>query len=116
MLFTYALLVDEGRQLDGADRLKEALSEPAFAELHPQDAARLGLSDGRPARLRTSAGEAVVPIRVSEGIAAGSVFVPWNQPGLAVNTLLSGRTTTAVTLEPAGEVSAAVAGGEDASP
>jgi hypothetical protein len=35
------------------------------------------------------------------------VFVPWNQPGLAANTLLSGRMTTAVTLEPAQEVAAA---------
>ena len=80
ILFTYPLLVDEGRQLEGADRLKEALSEPAFAEVHPEDAARLGLVDGAPARLRTPAGEAVVPVRVSDGVAAGSVFVPWNQP------------------------------------
>jgi NADH-quinone oxidoreductase subunit G len=113
ILFTYPLLVDEGRQLAGADALKEALSEPAFAEVHPEDAARLRLSDGAPARLRTAAGEAVVPVRVSDGIAAGTVFVPWNQPGLAANTLLSGRMTTAVTLEPAQEV-AVVAG--EASP
>jgi NADH-quinone oxidoreductase subunit G len=111
ILFTYPLLVDEGRQLEGADRLKEALAEPAFAEVHPQDAARLGLADGAPARLRTSAGEAVVPVRVSDGIAAGAVFVPWNQPGLAANTLLSGRMTAAVTIEPAVEASSAVAGG-----
>jgi hypothetical protein len=51
-------------------------------------------------------------VRVSDGVAAGSVFVPWNQPGLAANTLLSGRMTTAVTLEAAGEVAAVAGTGE----
>jgi hypothetical protein len=46
---------------------------------------------------------------VSDGVAPGSVFVPWNQPGLAANTLLSGRPTAAVTVEPAGEISAGAA-------
>jgi hypothetical protein len=40
---------------------------------------------------------------VTDAVAVGSVFVPWNQPGFAANSLLSGRTTAAVTLEPAGE-------------
>jgi NADH-quinone oxidoreductase subunit G len=114
ILFTYPLLVDEGRQLDGAGRLKEALEEPAFAEVHTNDAARLGLVDGRPARLRTQAGEVTLPVRVTDAIAAGSVFVPWNQPGVAANTLLSGRVTTAVALEAAGDpVTAGAGGGEN---
>jgi len=40
-----------------------------------------------------------VPLRVTEHVAAGSVFVPFNQPGLAANTLLSGRSTAAVAVE-----------------
>jgi NADH-quinone oxidoreductase subunit G len=99
-LFTYPLLVDEGRLSDGADELKAALEEPAFAEMHPTDAEKRGLTDGATVRLRTEGGgDAPVPLRVTEHIAAGSVFVPFNQPGLAANTLLSGRSTAAVTIE-----------------
>ena len=90
-LTTYHLLVDEGRMSEGADELKATLAEPAFAEMHPSDAGAHGLADGLGVRLRTAAGEAVVPLRVTEHIAPGTVFVPFNQPGLAANTLLSGR-------------------------
>ena len=102
VLFTYPLLIDEGKLLAGADRLKEALEEQAFVEVHQADAERLGLEDGGRARLRTAAGEAELAVRVTEGITPGSVFVPYNQPGLAANTLLSGRMTAGATLEPAG--------------
>jgi NADH-quinone oxidoreductase subunit G len=100
-LFTYPLLVDEGKLSEGADRLKEALEEPAFVELHPEDADRLGIADGDVVRLRTEAGQAEVPARVTPHIARGGAFVPWNQPGLRANTLFSGRTTTSVTIEAA---------------
>ena len=85
----------------GADRLKEGLEQQAFVEVHPDDAARLGIADGSTVRVRTEAGEASLPARVSDGIAPGSVFVPWNQPGFAANAILSGRFTTTVVLEPA---------------
>jgi len=101
ILFTYPLLVDEGRQLAGADTLKRALEEPAFVEVHPSDAERLAIEAGAPVRLRTAAGEAVVPARVTPLVAEGAAFVPWNQPGLAANTLLSGALTTSVAIEPA---------------
>ena len=56
---------------------------------------------GKPAQLRTEAGQAVLPVRVTTTIAAGSVFVPFNNPGLRANTLLSGSFTASVTIEPA---------------
>jgi NADH-quinone oxidoreductase subunit G len=106
-LFTYPLLVDEGKLSGGADLLKEALQEQPFVEVHPRDAERLGVSDGQTVRLKTAAGQAELPARVTDGIAQGCAFVPWNQPGLAANTLLSGSLTTAATIEPvAAEVSA----------
>ncbi len=113
-LCTYHLLVDEGRMSEGTDELKATLSEPAFAEMHPSDVASHGLADGLGVRLRTAAGEAVVPLRVTDHIALGTVFVPFNQPGLAANTLLSGSFTTAVEVE-AIDVEALAAVGEDAS-
>jgi sulfite reductase (NADPH) flavoprotein alpha-component len=83
--------------------LKEGLEELPFVELHPDDAARLAIAEGSTVRVRTSAGEASLPARISEGVAPGAVFVPWNQPGFAANTILSGRFTTAASLEPAEE-------------
>ena len=100
-LCTYPLLIDEGRMSEGTAELKAALEEPAFAEMHPSDASARGLADGLGARLRTDAGEATVAVRVTEDIAPGTVFVPFNQPGLAANTLLSGAFTAAVTVEAA---------------
>src|SRR5207248_1551371 len=66
-LFTYPLLVDEGRQLDGADLLKATLELPAFIEVHPDDAARLGLQDGSQATIATTAGQATLSVQVSDG-------------------------------------------------
>jgi len=108
-LFTYPLLVDEGRLSEGASELKAALEETPFAEVHPEDAEAHGLVDGGSVRLRTSSGEAVVPVRVTEHVAAGSVFVPYDQPGLAANTLLAGRFTAAVELQAAAADDGAVA-------
>jgi NADH-quinone oxidoreductase subunit G len=95
-LFTYPLLVDEGRQLGGSDELKAALGEPPFAEINLEDADKNGLRDAERVRLSTPAGQAEVELRVTRHVAPGSVFVPFNQPGLAANTLLSGRFTAAV--------------------
>ncbi|HEX9123689.1 MAG TPA: NADH-quinone oxidoreductase subunit G [Actinomycetota bacterium] len=111
ILFTSPLLVDEGRLSVGADHLKAALEEDAFAEVHPADAERLGLADGGRARVRTEAGEAELPVRVTSHLAQGACFVPFNQPGLAANTLLTGRFTIVATLEPAVEATAGVAAG-----
>jgi predicted molibdopterin-dependent oxidoreductase YjgC len=98
-LLTYPLLVDEGRLSERADGLKAALEEPAFVELHPEDAAAAGLTHGSRAVVRTVAGEGELPVRVSEGLARGTAFVPFNQPGFAANTLLSGTFVTAATVE-----------------
>jgi NADH-quinone oxidoreductase subunit G len=98
ILFTYPLLVGDGAMLVGADRLKQALQDEAFVEVHPTDADRLGLTDGAAAVVRTERGEATLPVRVSGGVAPGCVFVPFDQPGLAANTLLSGRHFAAVSV------------------
>ncbi len=98
-LFTYPLLVDEGRLSEGARELKAALQDEPFVEVNVEDAEKRGLADGARARVRTEAGEAVLPVRVTQDVALGSVFVPFNQLGMAANTLLSGRFTAAATVE-----------------
>jgi NADH-quinone oxidoreductase subunit G len=99
LLFTYPLLIDEGRLSDRADELKAALEEEPFVEVHPDDAAARSLPDGGRAVVRTAAGQAELPIRITPHIAAGTVFVPFNQPGFAANSLLAGSFTIAATLE-----------------
>ncbi len=101
-LFSYPMLVDEGRLSERATELKAALEESAFVEVHPDDGAKRGLTEGAPARIRTDAGEAVLPVRLTEHVAPGAIFVPFNQPGLAANALLSGRFSAGATVEPAG--------------
>ncbi|MDH5223541.1 MAG: NADH-quinone oxidoreductase subunit NuoG [Actinomycetota bacterium] len=91
VLFTYPLLVDEGRLSEGAEELKAALEDEAFVEIHPLDAAPLGLVEGGLAVVGTDAGEVELPVRITEHVVEGSVFVPFNQPAFPTNTLLSGR-------------------------
>jgi len=46
------------------------------AQLHPADAARLGLADGQVARVRSRTGEIEVPVEVTDGIMPGVVSIP----------------------------------------
>jgi anaerobic selenocysteine-containing dehydrogenase len=46
------------------------------AQVHPDDAARLGLSDGDPAIVRSRVGEVTIPIEVCDAIMPGVVSIP----------------------------------------
>jgi NADH-quinone oxidoreductase subunit G len=109
LLFSYPLLVDDGRLSEGADELKTALGDDPFLEIHPEDAAANSIVDGADVTIQTAAGEATLPAGVTDHVAKGSVFVPFNQRGFAANTLLQGGFTIAATLEPVG----APAGSDD---
>jgi len=98
-LFSYPLLIDEGRLSEHTPELKAALQEPAFAEIHPQTAAAANLDDAEEILVRTNQGSARLPVRISDGVAPGVVFVPFNQPGLAANTLLGGTWTEPAAIE-----------------
>ena len=102
VMFSYSLLVDEGRLLEGASELKAALAQEPFVEVHPEDARSLGLQDGSSARVTTPAGAAELPVRVTPTVARGSAFVPYNQAGFAANTLLSGAFHTTARIERTG--------------
>lgn len=56
-------------------RLGQHLAEP-FIEVHPDDAAFYGLSEGRFARLRTRRGTCVLKVVVASSQQKGSVFAP----------------------------------------
>jgi assimilatory nitrate reductase catalytic subunit len=56
-------------------RLAAHLAEP-FVEVHPQDAARMGLVDGAFARVATEHGAVILKVLVSDDQQPGSLFVP----------------------------------------
>jgi anaerobic selenocysteine-containing dehydrogenase len=61
----------------------------AFVELHPDDAARLGLAHGDTAEVDLGEDRtARLPVRVAPTVAPGCAFVPANQPDLALRALL----------------------------
>ncbi|WP_165986611.1 molybdopterin dinucleotide binding domain-containing protein [Streptomyces sp. YIM 98790] len=74
-------------------------------QIHPRDAARLGLADGDTARVRADGGELRVPVEITESVRTGVVSLPhgWGhdrpgtrltvaakEPGANVNQLLDG--------------------------
>jgi predicted molibdopterin-dependent oxidoreductase YjgC len=87
-LVSYPLLLDAASMLARAADLNRETPD-AFAELHPDDAERLGLADGD--RVEVDFGQertARLPVRVAATVAPGCVFVPANQPDLALRALL----------------------------
>ncbi|WP_326669200.1 molybdopterin oxidoreductase family protein [Streptomyces sp. NBC_01257] len=74
-------------------------------QIHPDDARRLGLTDGAPATVTADGGALTVPVEVTDGVRTGVVSLPhgWGhdrpgtrmsvaaaQPGVNVNQLLDG--------------------------
>ncbi|WP_369380311.1 molybdopterin oxidoreductase family protein [Streptomyces sp. cg36] len=73
--------------------------------VHPEDAARLGLRDGDPVRVKADGGEVAAPVEITEAVRTGVVSLPhgWGhdrpgtrlgvaagRPGVNVNQLLDG--------------------------
>jgi NADH-quinone oxidoreductase subunit G len=87
-LVTYPLLLDAASMLARASDLNRE-TPGAFVELHPDDAARLGLADGATAEVDFGEDRtARLPVRVAPTVAPGCAFVPANQPDLALRALL----------------------------
>jgi anaerobic selenocysteine-containing dehydrogenase len=74
-------------------------------QIHPEDAARLGLADGTDVRITSEGGAVVVPVEITDGVRIGVVSLPhgWghsrpgsrlavaaDRPGVNVNQLLDG--------------------------
>ncbi len=105
-LVSYPLLLDGASLLARAADLNRE-TPAAFVELHPDDAGRLGLADGAAAEL--DFGEertARLPVRVTTAVAPGCLFVPANQPDLALRALLGPSPALPVTVKAAKEAAA----------
>ncbi len=88
------LTVTSGRtlftSLEGAAiRSPEAdkLHREEFAEISPQDASSLGLSDGEEVALVNGRGELVIRVRISAAVLPGVLFVPLHYDGGAITAL-----------------------------
>jgi ferredoxin-nitrate reductase len=74
-----------------SDKLVRREPEP-FVEIHPDDAAQLGVSEGDLVQLSTRRGTIQLPARLHDGLTRGMVFVPFHwgdlySPGNATNYL-----------------------------
>src|SRR5215211_5898769 len=105
-LIAYPLLLDAASMLARAADLNRETPD-AFAELHPDDADRLGLAEGD--RVEVDLGQertARLPVRVAPTVAPGCVFVPANQPDLALRALLGPAQALRVTVTAVEEAAA----------
>jgi len=76
----------------------DAIEPEATASLHPRDLGRLGLHPGDRAAIASRRGRIVLRVRADDGVAPGSVFVPFAYAEAAANLL------TKPTLDPFGKI------------
>ncbi|MCK4681676.1 formate dehydrogenase subunit alpha, partial [Candidatus Bipolaricaulota bacterium] len=69
-----------------AEALNAFVNE-GYAEIHPNDATRLGLEQDGLVRVRTRRGEITTKVKATEMVAEGSVFVPFHFAEAAANRL-----------------------------
>ncbi len=81
-------LYDEGTMVSRSAALRRLQRKP-FVELNDEDAKRLGLDDGHDVVIEGNGRSFTVRALIGD-IAAGAVFVPYDQLGLAANELMSG--------------------------
>ena len=73
ILSTSRPLLDDGTMMKGADALAQTAA-PVAIEINPADAA--GLMTGETAVVRTARGEVQAPVKLTDSVARGVVFVP----------------------------------------
>jgi formate dehydrogenase major subunit len=91
----YPFVLNTGRVLQHwhtgtMTRRARALDEIApspFVDLHPGDAAALGIAEGDPVRVASRRGSIVVPARVNTRVDPGNVFIPFHYREAAANLL-----------------------------
>ncbi|MCA1832605.1 MAG: NADH-quinone oxidoreductase subunit G [Actinomycetota bacterium] len=101
MLLTYPLLLDDGTMMLGANDLMRT-ADDVFVELNAKDAERIGVEPGESVRVSSQHGAIEAPLRVLRDLPNGSVFIPTNQRGTRVQSLLdSTDAMTFVRVDPA---------------
>lgn len=91
----YPFLLSTGRQLfqyhtGSMTRRVDALNAvapEAYVELNPEDAGRLGITEGQAVRVSSRRGEIEIKAQISEKPAKGMVFIPFHYREAAANVL-----------------------------
>jgi predicted molibdopterin-dependent oxidoreductase YjgC len=86
LLVTGHLLYDRGTLLRRSDRV-QALVPPAFVQIHPADAERLGLMEGEEVSVASQSGALDLVLKIDDGVAIGTAFVPHNLSDVHVSVL-----------------------------
>ncbi|HEY7873502.1 MAG TPA: NADH-quinone oxidoreductase subunit NuoG [Actinomycetota bacterium] len=87
-LYTGRLIYDDGAMVRRSAALKRLAARP-FVELNDVDAKELEIADGDDVAV-TAGGREVTLTAVVGDVAQGVAFVPYDQPGLRANQLMSG--------------------------
>ncbi len=92
----YPFLLSTGRTLHQfnvstmSGRSAASLLRPTDTlDISPEDAARMGLSEGQMARIESRYGEAVLPVAIDDRIAMGRAFATFHDPKRAINQVTS---------------------------
>jgi anaerobic selenocysteine-containing dehydrogenase len=55
-----------------------AAAPNAYVEIHPQDAKRLGISEGETVEVTSRRGSLCLPVRLTDTLLVGTIFIPWH--------------------------------------
>jgi predicted molibdopterin-dependent oxidoreductase YjgC len=69
-----------------SERLEQEAPKP-YVELHPEDAARIGLNGAKRVRVASRRGEIELGVRITPYIRPGVVFIPFHYAEAAANVL-----------------------------
>ena len=91
----YPLVLSTGRNLfhyhygSMTRRVKalESHAGKAYIELHPDDAAELMINSNASVKISSRTGSVIVPVRITERVRRGEVFMPMHYAEAAVNIL-----------------------------
>lgn len=81
VLHSARVMYDDGVLMRHGPSLRP-LAPGGFVAIHPTDAARLGLGEGDMATVATETGSSTLPVRLDDSLVIGTVYVPYNQPGV----------------------------------
>jgi NADH-quinone oxidoreductase subunit G len=85
-LATWRMLLDGGRGQDGEEALA-ATAKPSVARISPALAETLGVAEGEPITISSSAGWYSLAAAITEGMTDDTVWVPMNSPGTPLGEL-----------------------------
>ncbi|MDP8958398.1 MAG: NADH-quinone oxidoreductase subunit NuoG [Actinomycetota bacterium] len=88
------VLYDRGALVRAEPSLAPLAPGP-IAFLHPEDAARVGAEEGGHVLLTTASGSAELPVGLDPSLSPGTVYVPFNQDGVALGDDLAVRVSRA---------------------